>query len=64
MPRLRLHQLVERQQREVVEVGVLDMRQVPKEVARCRIAVAPLRGDAALFQRLPPVHPGSEELED
>eukprot|EP00969_Alexandrium_andersonii_P152490 6743244-Alexandrium_andersonii.AAC.1 len=64
MPRIGLQQLVHREHREVVEVGILDARQVPEEVARRRVAVITLRGEAALFKCLPPIHPCREELED
>eukprot|EP00969_Alexandrium_andersonii_P150198 6641563-Alexandrium_andersonii.AAC.1 len=63
MPEVRLQQLVERQQREVVHVGVLDLRQVPEEVPGGGVPVVPLAHQVAPLERHPPVHPGREQLE-
>eukprot|EP00969_Alexandrium_andersonii_P350070 15432451-Alexandrium_andersonii.AAC.1 len=43
LPRVWLQQLVDGEHREVVDVGVLDLRQVPEEVARRRVAVVAVR---------------------
>eukprot|EP00969_Alexandrium_andersonii_P205373 9074282-Alexandrium_andersonii.AAC.1 len=55
---------MERQHREVVEVGVLDVHQVPEEVPGGCVAVVPLRREATLLQCHPPIHPCNEKLED
>eukprot|EP00969_Alexandrium_andersonii_P004199 182079-Alexandrium_andersonii.AAC.1 len=63
MPKVGLHQLVERQHREVVHAGVLDLGQVPEEVPGGRVSVAPFAHQVAPLQSHPPVHPGREQLE-
>eukprot|EP00969_Alexandrium_andersonii_P111235 4911368-Alexandrium_andersonii.AAC.1 len=50
--------------REVVDVGVLDLREVPEGVPRRGVAVVAARGEAALLERLPAVHPCREEPGD
>eukprot|EP00969_Alexandrium_andersonii_P003835 166061-Alexandrium_andersonii.AAC.1 len=64
MPEVRLQQLVERQHREVVHIGILDHGQVPEEVPRGRVPVVPLADQVSSFQGHPSVHPGREQLED
>eukprot|EP00969_Alexandrium_andersonii_P229764 10147122-Alexandrium_andersonii.AAC.1 len=64
VPRVRLQELVERQHREVAQAGVLDVHQIPEEVARRGVPLAPLRHESTVLQRLPPIHPRGEELED
>eukprot|EP00969_Alexandrium_andersonii_P026696 1164790-Alexandrium_andersonii.AAC.1 len=57
LPCARPQQLVDGEHRAVVDVGILDLRQVPEEVARCSVAGVAVRDKTALLERFPAIQP-------